>query len=255
MQPLSRCEDKKFSLPKLDLSAIIVDDSRNQFEKVQLISFLIESIDVSEHGSRLSVIEGSTGKLIVNQTESVAYAFKQLDKLLIQSKTLLNFLNLDLELTSRQYSTINNLGEHLSLSRSLASHIEMLSQQQIAHRNNRIVVGLPQVALIVAQGQLISEFDFANARRIIQQSVERFPDLHYIFLTNNPRMADDLTYGTTSYGFQQNKQYHVINEKSVEIDNFKERLLEIVNKLPKRIMATSCPATFDGHRVESDGFK
>lgn len=145
----------------------------------------------------------------------------------------------------------NRLDEvNLSLSRALASHMELLSQKTMYERENQIIGGLPQIALIVAQGQLITEFDFANARRMLLQSVERFPDLHYIFLTNNPRMADDLTYGSRSYGEPRNTQYHVINQKSTNIDSFKEQLINNLRNLPRRIISTVCPVEFDGHRVQ-----
>lgn len=63
--------------PAVDLS-VIIDESRNQFENQQMISFLSETIDISKHGSTLSIIHGTRGALIVNQTRSVAKVFEHL---------------------------------------------------------------------------------------------------------------------------------------------------------------------------------
>lgn len=76
---LPKCQEisMKPLKPVVDLT-LIIDGSRNEFENLQLISFLAESIDVSKHGSYFSVIHGTTGERMVNRTQSVAQAFQQL---------------------------------------------------------------------------------------------------------------------------------------------------------------------------------
>lgn len=63
--------------PAVDLT-VIIDESRNEFENQQIISFLTETIDISKYGSKLSIIHGTRGALIVNQTRSVANVFQHL---------------------------------------------------------------------------------------------------------------------------------------------------------------------------------
>lgn len=123
--------------------------------------------------------------------------------------------------------------------------MEQLSQQIRNERYNRITTGLPQVTLIFTQGQLISEFDFAKAQRMMQQSAERFPDLYYIFVTQDARMAQDLMFDSKSWGEKRNIQYHVINEKSIKIEHFGEHVKHLLNQFPRRIMAAGCEGDYD----------
>lgn len=73
------CADKERRTihPAIDLS-VIIDESRNEFENQQIISFLSETIDISKHGSKLSIIHGTKGTLVVNQTRNVAKVFQHL---------------------------------------------------------------------------------------------------------------------------------------------------------------------------------
>lgn len=135
----------------------------------------------------------------------------------------------------------------------MATHLEMISNQSLTEQKMGIITGLPQVLLIATQSHMISEHDFANARRMVQQSVDRFPDLYYFFLTNSQRLADDLIYGTVTHGDQRNTQYHVINENNIQIEHFERKLLEKMRKLPRRILAPFCTNDMSNRRRFEEG--
>lgn len=130
--------------------------------------------------------------------------------------------------------------KNLQLSRSLATYLEMMSRQMRDERINGTIAGQPHVLLIICQGQLITENDFSSARRLLRRSVSQFPDLYIVFITNNQRLADDLLYGTNSYGEQRNTQYFLIREDSIEIARFEKQLLDILQPLPRRIFSALC---------------
>lgn len=114
-------------------------------------------------------------------------------------------------------------------------------------RNNGTVAGQPHVLLIICQGQMITENDFADTRRAVHRAFTQFPDLYIVFLANSERLVQDLLYGTNSYGEQRNSQYFVIREESIEIARFERQLLSIVHPLPRRIVAPHCKGERSHH--------
>lgn len=50
---------------------VITDISRNDYENTKLISFIAEAIDVSKHGSLLSIVDGSRSSLLVHHSQSI----------------------------------------------------------------------------------------------------------------------------------------------------------------------------------------
>lgn len=116
----------------------------------------------------------------------------------------------------------------------------MVSRQIRDERNNGTVAGLSHVLLIICQGQMIAGNDFSNTRRMLGRAVSQFPDLYIIFVANSERLVEDLLYGTNSYGEQRNVQYFLIREHSIDIVRFEERLLNILQPLPRRIVAPHC---------------
>lgn len=57
---------------------LIIDGSRSAYENLQLINVVAEMIDVSSFGSYISIIHGSTGRFLVNRTNSLPNLFEQL---------------------------------------------------------------------------------------------------------------------------------------------------------------------------------
>lgn len=125
-----------------------------------------------------------------------------------------------------------------------------MSIQMLDERSNGTIAALPHVLLITSQGQRIAENDFSNARRMLRRATTQFPDLYIIFIANNERLAEDLFYGTNSYGEQQNTQYFFIKEESVQIVRFQKQLLDMLRPLPRRIMAPFCTGDRLHHNVD-----
>lgn len=225
--------------PVVDLT-LITDGSRDHFSTLQLISFVAEAIEISKFGSHLSVINGITGNSIVNRTQNIADTFQMLRN--FTANGILNIL-----LTSHATSTFHIFvpfeiteSRNVQLSRSLGTFLEQLSIQTRNERSNGIVVAQPQVLLIMSQGQRMAEIDFANTRRLLHRATIQFPDLYLVFITNSERFVDELMYGTQSYGQQQNSQYFVIREDSIDIDRFGKTLVKLLQPLPQRIIASAC---------------
>lgn len=118
--------------------------------------------------------------------------------------------------------------------------METLSNQTINERRIGSLVDLSQVLLIASQSQLISQNDFGNARRSIQRLVQTFPDLYIIFLTNDNQMAEDLIYGTQSWGKERNDQYFIVNAETVHLEQIDKQLVEIFEQIPRRIFSPYC---------------
>lgn len=68
---------------------LIIDGSRTAYENLQLIHSVSEMIDVASFGSYISIIHGSTGRFMVNRTNSVSDLFEQLrNSTLVGSKLM-----------------------------------------------------------------------------------------------------------------------------------------------------------------------
>ena len=61
----------------IDLT-LIIDGSRTAYDNLQFINSIAEMIDVSTFGSYISIIHGSTGRFLVNKTNSIPNLFEQL---------------------------------------------------------------------------------------------------------------------------------------------------------------------------------
>lgn len=75
--PGCRTYSVEHSRTALDLT-LIIDGSRSAYENLQLINVVAEMIDVSSFGSYISIIHGSTGRFLVNRTNSLPNLFEQL---------------------------------------------------------------------------------------------------------------------------------------------------------------------------------
>lgn len=127
----------------------------------------------------------------------------------------------------------------------MATHMEFLSQRLQHERYNRISTGLPQVVIIFAQGQRLTEHDFAYAREMSRLSVSRFPDLYHIFIAQDMRLPDELFDGLKGWDGKIYKQYHVIEERATRIEPIDQQLKQLLNKFPRRIIGTGCNGQYD----------
>lgn len=60
-----------------------------------------------------------------------------------------------------------------------------LQNQTLEEKESGIFMALPKVILVIQQSHRISQLDFESAQRIIQGSMLQFPDLYFIFLSND----------------------------------------------------------------------
>lgn len=122
--------------------------------------------------------------------------------------------------------------------------LQTLSQQSANEQQNHVISGLPQVALIFAQGPRIAEIDFINAQKIISHLVRAHPDLHYIFVTNDKQLIHDLFQDANNQKPMNEMKYFVIQEGSIEIEKFGLQLKTILAQFPRRVVASGCKEVY-----------
>lgn len=60
-----------------------------------------------------------------------------------------------------------------------------MSNQTGEEKEDGIYFGLSKVIVVVSQSHSIGEFDFENAQTILRTSMLQFPDLYFVFLSND----------------------------------------------------------------------
>lgn len=163
----------------------------------------------------------------------------------------LHFLNIS-------FLKIDPIG--ISLSRSLGAIVRRLSNLTETDRVNGLYGGLSQVVLVVAQSHRISQVttfkhcpsesilthqlksDFASAKRMIEGSFQQFPDLYFVFLTNDGDTFRELVHDAqTIYDIKrQQEHYKIIELNSIDPSDFSLNLFRHLKLIPKRIMAPFC---------------
>lgn len=73
----------------------------------------------------------------------------------------------------------------LSLSNSFGSLMFQLVNQTTEEKGSGLYGALSKVCLVVSQAHEISQLDFESAQRILLGSMKQFPDLYFVFLSNN----------------------------------------------------------------------
>lgn len=73
------CEQQPINVEKsaIDLT-LIIEGSRTYYENLRLINFISELVGVSSFGSYISVVHGGNGEYLVNRTNTISDAFRQL---------------------------------------------------------------------------------------------------------------------------------------------------------------------------------
>lgn len=200
--------------PKIDLT-LVLDGSRSRYENLRLISTIAELSDVSIFGSQISVVHGSSGRYIVSKTDSILNAFEQLQ----------NYTG--------SYPT------SLSLSSSLASILRTLGEQSLQEEFSRMVGGISKVIFIVSQTQRINQEDFEDSKRMIEGSFQQFPDLYFVFLTNDRKTFESLTESVIKSSLQKD-QYIIIESKDLGPKDFATRAKRTLRLIPKRLLVPQC---------------
>lgn len=187
---------------------VIIDGSRSAYENLQLIHSVSEMVDVSSFGSYISVMNGATGQFIASRTNSVANLFEQLKN---SSSVASKFLQVIFLLFNKMMIADP---VRLSLSVSFGSLMFQLVEQTSTEKATGVFGALPKVCLVVSQSHRISEADFESAQRILQGSMKQFPDLYFVFLSNDINTFKEMI------GEQRNKK---ISAKLVKKLNFESR--------------------------------
>lgn len=146
----------------------------------------------------------------------------------------------------------------LSLSSSFRTLMFQLVDQTTKEKETGVFGALPKVALVVSQSHQISELDFESAQRILHGSMKQFPDLFFVFLTNNVNTFKDMVRFAITWTNQldqlnwiccffqateTSERYHYVEANSVRIPTFKNSLEETFGRIPKRIASPFCKST------------
>jgi hypothetical protein len=158
------------------------------------------------------------------------------------------------------------------LSRSFGSLVTALHDQTEAEKSQKFTGGNSQLVLVVAQGQRViqvntsrnlsflslfkaifslftSQNDYESARRILEGSLQRFPDLYFIFLTNDVQSFTELTSfvrlqdATESARLRYSHiadHYSIVSASSLEPSSFERELSDILRHVPKRLVTAFC---------------
>lgn len=72
------------------------------------------------------------------------------------------------------------------------------------HRRNRTIAANSKVLMVMAQGLRLTTDDFNSARRIMETTLLQFPDLYFVFVTNEPDTFNQLIAGLDNLGTLMN---------------------------------------------------
>jgi hypothetical protein len=70
-----------------------------------------------------------------------------------------------------------------------------LVNQTMEEKEAGVYGAVPKVCLVVSQSHQISEMDFESAQRILHGSMKQFPDLYFVFLSNDVNTFKDMVGG------------------------------------------------------------
>lgn len=139
----------------------------------------------------------------------------------------------------------------IHLSSSLQTILRTLHNQTVREQLERRICAPSHVILIMCQGSRIGQSDYESAQRIISTSMQRFPDLYFIFVTNDKQTFVDLTKAATvpTHWAGNVERYNeliypehfvVIETRSTDPVEFSESLAKELRRIPKRIIAPFC---------------
>ena len=83
----------------------------------------------------------------------------------------------------------------LSLSSSFGSLMFQLVNQTTREKESGVYGALPKVCLVISQSHRIVEADYNSAQSILQGTMKQFPDLYFVFLSNDIETFRDMASG------------------------------------------------------------
>lgn len=139
----------------------------------------------------------------------------------------------------------------MSLSSGLRTIFHGLTNRTSREQAVRKIIAASHVILVMSQGDRITSNDFSSAQRMINTTFQRFPDLYFIFVTNDRSTFLDLTKGITppSHWIGDTEKFNnlifpehftIIQSDSRDPADFTERLQKELRRIPKRIVVPYC---------------
>ncbi|CAG9808622.1 unnamed protein product [Chironomus riparius] len=220
----SDCTKKPINIKKsrIDLT-LIIDGSRSYYENLQLINYIAELIGVSRYGSYISVVHGNNGNYLANKTNNIADLFEQLR------------------------NSSFNVPFRLSILNSLSSVMTKMSEQLQEEKSSGSYMELSKVILLVSQSHRISQLDFENSQWLLRSSMLQFPDLYFVFLSNDVNTFQEMINGNNGNPvtsarmlIETAERYRFVDASSTSISTFEKSLESAITVIPKRIVSPFC---------------
>lgn len=119
-----------------------------------------------------------------------------------------------------------------------------LSNQTYDEQKSGITVAQSLVLLIFAQDQRIIQSDFENAARIMHSSFYQFPDIYFVFITNDPRTFEEIIAKDENINkpwHRNEEQYKIITTiNTTDVNEYSSKLFQHLKTIPKRIIQPFC---------------
>lgn len=71
-----------------------------------------------------------------------------------------------------------------------------MSEQLQEEKSSNSYMELSKVILLVSQSHRISQLDFDNSQWLLRTSMLQFPDLYFVFLSNDVNTFEEMIYAT-----------------------------------------------------------
>lgn len=124
---------------------------------------------------------------------------------------------------------------------------------------DRRICAPSHLVLIIAQGSRVSSMDFVSAQRMLTTTFQRYPDLYFIFVTNDKNNFVDMTRGITAPSHWSGnvqrfneliypEHFVIIESSATDPRQFSDALVKEFSRIPKRIIASYCQD--DNHRAQ-----
>ena len=132
------------------------------------------------------------------------------------------------------------------MANSLGSLLWRLSNQTESEKGTGVYGELSKVCLIFSQSHRIAEQDFNSGSRLLQGSMQQFPDLYFVFVSNDIgsfiQMTGDERQTNTNarIQIQDSERYHYVSTNSIALSSFEKSLKLVLSSIPKRIISPFC---------------
>ncbi|XP_077296504.1 uncharacterized protein LOC143918440 isoform X2 [Arctopsyche grandis] len=211
------------SLPGCDIkedtnqveAVVVTDGTWTKYQTEQFISIISETFDVSNHGSSMGLLHGTTGEWISTPTHSLVELFN-------------NIVNYSESWTSR-----------LDLPAVLTSIIERLENITQEESETFKVVGLPRVVIVVTPTGKIPKDQLERSVTIMNTLRSNYMDVYFTYVMTDEEAFEALAMDPRKYSDV------LVKNSNTDVKEVAEmvRLSLIKNVTPKRFSAPPCDLT------------